>query len=309
MGPNVDGKYYSEQFMAGFSSQGPTSDGRLKPDITAPGSCPPPPSCPPLIWSVGWFINAAQAIGGAENGHCEVQHMRGTSMATPTVAGNAVLIKQYFQDGWYPSGSRNPVDSFVPSGALLKAMLIQSGVSMDYVTYDNDNGLYQQSTGGYPSNIQGFGKVRLSNILNFGPSSASPITLFVRGAAETSSPYYASIDTASQVDTYLFLTSSASTQPQIRVTLAFTDEIGAVGSSVTLVNNLVINVTEGGTSRTYAPYLEEDLGLNNVVMVDIPTPLSNTNYTVTVTARVLNSAQPYALGTSSSPLSLPSPLP
>jgi subtilisin family serine protease len=37
MGPNVDGKYYSEQFVAGFSSQGPVADGRLKPDITAPG--------------------------------------------------------------------------------------------------------------------------------------------------------------------------------------------------------------------------------------------------------------------------------
>lgn len=224
-------------------------------------------------------------------------------MATPTVAGNAVLIKQYFQDGWFPSGSPNPADSFIPSGALLKAMLIQSGVNMDFVTYDNNNGLYQQPTGGYPSNIQGYGKVRLSNILNFGPSSANPITLFVRGAAEMSSPYYASIDTGSQVDTYTFLTSSSSSQPKIRVTLAFTDEIGSVGTSVTLVNNLIINVTEGSTFKSYAPYMEQDLGLNNVVMVDIPTPLSNTNYTVTVSARALNSAQPYALGSCLLPLS------
>lgn len=30
---------YSEIFMAGFSSEGPTQDGRLKPDIAAPGTC------------------------------------------------------------------------------------------------------------------------------------------------------------------------------------------------------------------------------------------------------------------------------
>ena len=29
---------YSESFMAGFSSIGPTEDGRLKPDIAAPGT-------------------------------------------------------------------------------------------------------------------------------------------------------------------------------------------------------------------------------------------------------------------------------
>jgi hypothetical protein len=37
LGPDIGGNYYSEQFMAGFSSQGPTVDGRLKPDIAAPG--------------------------------------------------------------------------------------------------------------------------------------------------------------------------------------------------------------------------------------------------------------------------------
>lgn len=35
--PDVTSKYYSENFMAGFSSQGPTLDGRLKPDVAAPG--------------------------------------------------------------------------------------------------------------------------------------------------------------------------------------------------------------------------------------------------------------------------------
>jgi hypothetical protein len=221
-------------------------------------------------------------------------------MATPTVAGNAILIKQYFQDGWFPSGSRTPANSFVPSGALLKAMLVHSGVQMDFVTYDNDNGLYQQSTGGYPSNIQGYGRIRLSNVLNFGASSANPLTLFVRGAVETSSPFYAALTSPSQVDSYSFQTSSSSETALLRVTLAYTDEFAVVGSAITLINALSINVTTGsvsdGTFRSYSPYLAEDIGLNNLLMVDIPSPSSNTLYTVQVSSVDLNSVQPYALG-------------
>lgn len=292
LGPDVDGSLYSERYMAGFSSQGPTTDGRLKPDIAAPGLI----SLLFIIMILGWFINAAKAIGGAAEGHCEVQQMKGTSMATPTVAGNAVLIKQYFQDGWYPSGTLKPGDSFVPSGALLKAMLIHSGVKMNYVTYDNTQGVYQQSTGGYPSNIQGYGRIRLDNVLNFGVSSTDPISLFVRGTVNTSSPYYASIDSSLQVDTYKFRTSTSSVQPHIRVTLAYTDHYAAIGSSITLVNALTINVTEGQTMHSYSPYLAEDIGLNNVLMVDIESPRSNTEYTVQISSVALNSGQPYALG-------------
>jgi hypothetical protein len=223
-------------------------------------------------------------------------------MATPTVAGNAILIKQYFQDGWYPTGHRTAANSFIPSGALLKAMLIQSGVKMDSVTYDNDNGVYQQSTGGYPSSIQGYGRIRLSNVLNFGTSTSEPISLFVMGASDSSSPYYAALTSSAQVDSYSFQTppSTTATPAPLRVTLAYTDEYAVVGSAITLINALSINVTTGsmsdGTFKAYAPYLAEDIGLNNVLMVDIPSPRGNTVYTVNVSSVNLNSVQPYALG-------------
>ncbi len=50
--------------------------------------------------------------------------MRGTSMATPMVAGGLLLIRQYFTEGWYPSGAPNSSCSYVPSGPLMKAVLL-----------------------------------------------------------------------------------------------------------------------------------------------------------------------------------------
>lgn len=49
---------------------------------------------------------------------------QGTSMSTPIVAGGAVLVRQYFTDGWYPSGAAVPADAFAPSAPLLKAVMM-----------------------------------------------------------------------------------------------------------------------------------------------------------------------------------------
>jgi len=35
---------------------------------------------------------------------CEVTTLPGSSMATPLVAGMITLIRQYFQEGYYPTG-------------------------------------------------------------------------------------------------------------------------------------------------------------------------------------------------------------
>src|SRR2546430_8794832 len=57
--------------LAGFSSRGPTADGRLKPDLTAPG-----------------------VLVCALNGPNTVRRLSGTSFATPLVAAAAALLKQ-----------------------------------------------------------------------------------------------------------------------------------------------------------------------------------------------------------------------
>lgn len=273
MGADIDSSLYSDHSMAGFSSQGPTADGRMKPDIAAPG----------------WYTVAAKAIAGAENDHCDIQTLRGTSMASPAVAGNAVLVQQYFREGYYPSGSKNATNAFVPSGALIKAMLINSGKNMDTVTYDDGT---QLTTGGYPSNIQGYGKIRLSDVLNFGTSSKNPISLFVMGDVDETSSMYASMTSTLTVDQYYIETPSSSVAP-LRVTLAYTDVPGSPGSSHPLINDLNLVVKQG--SQEYAPLKSSQTSINNVEMVVIESPCASCTYTIEISASTLSSIQPYAL--------------
>ncbi len=54
-------------------------------------------------------------------------------MATPVVAGSAALVRQYFMDGYYPSGKRNEADKRTPSGALIKAVMISGGPPGDHL--------------------------------------------------------------------------------------------------------------------------------------------------------------------------------
>lgn len=61
---------------------------------------------------------------------CSLDAMRGTSMATPIVAGGLLLIRQYFTEGWYPSGAANSSRSYTPSGPLMKAVLLGDSLPM-----------------------------------------------------------------------------------------------------------------------------------------------------------------------------------
>jgi subtilisin family serine protease len=124
--------------LASYSSQGPTTDKRVKPDILAPGT----------------ITSAAVGLGSSED--CSLTTMAGTSMATPVVAGSAALVRQYFMDGYYPSGTRASDKGFTPSAALVKAVLLGGAASI--TGFEADTGLPVDPT---PSFRQGFGRVFL----------------------------------------------------------------------------------------------------------------------------------------------------
>ena len=112
---------------------GPTADGRRKPEIYAPG-------CSTI---------------SASPSPCGTASMTGTSMACPAVTGTGMLVRQYFTDEYYPFGEPNAMAEFTnPSGALVKATLLNSAVDMTGIS-------------GYPSSQEGWGRVLADDALFF----------------------------------------------------------------------------------------------------------------------------------------------
>ncbi len=91
----------NDESMTGFSSWGPTNDGRIKPTITAAG-----------CQSNGDMGITSTDIGDTYSVKC------GTSMATPAVAGIVALMLEQYRDEYATSGE------FLPSTA--KAILMNS---------------------------------------------------------------------------------------------------------------------------------------------------------------------------------------
>lgn len=93
----------NENQVADFSSLGPTEDGRLKPDIVAPGT---------YILSLRSSRAPDDSFWLPFNKY--YAYMGGTSMATPILAGGVAQIRQFLNEKGHND----------PSAALIKSMLI-----------------------------------------------------------------------------------------------------------------------------------------------------------------------------------------
>ncbi|MCX8173466.1 MAG: fibronectin type III domain-containing protein [Thermoplasmata archaeon] len=257
--------------MASFSSRGTTTDGRLKPTISAVGSS----------------LYSADSDGNLNTNNSGYISMAGTSMATPCAAGNAALVRQYFMEGWYPTGAKNPANAFTPSAALLKAVLMVGGVELTGAYSDMNN------EGKFPNNSQGWGRINLDNSLYFAGD-----TLGLQIVDET-----AGISTGEYKEYQYSISSNA--QP-FKVILTWTDYPGTVGASKAIVNNLDLKVTApdgsvylGNVFSGKNPGHSVTGGSPDTINVEegviLPTPVTGT-YTIRVTAtNVPNGPQPFAL--------------
>ncbi len=121
--------------VVAFSSRGPTLDGRVKPEVLAPGT---------FILSTRSSKIAANNFAWAAYppNKSKYFHMGGTSMATPLVAGAMALIREFLRK------KRGIPD---PSAALMKALLIAGVQRLPGAA----------AAGLLLDNHQGFGRVNL----------------------------------------------------------------------------------------------------------------------------------------------------
>ncbi len=190
--------------MASFSSPGPAADGRIAPDLTAPGD---PVSSAYNLTACGW-------IGDS-----------GTSMATPAVAGAAALVRDYFVQGFYPLGTANAAFASPPSAALVKATLLVSTRDM--------TGAY---AGGHrPNSNQGFGRVTLDDALWFAGDPADQ-RLVILDDRNTATGFTAA-GAFDQFTVHL-------TQPgPFKALLVWSDAPGGLARARQLVDDLDLDVT------------------------------------------------------------------
>ena len=253
----------SANSMASFSSCGPTTDGRIKPDLTMPGSN---------------IVSARNDTNVASN-NCATTTMSGTSMASPAAAGMAALVRQYYTAGFYPTGAAVTANQFTPSAALVKATLLNSTKVMTGT-----------GTGAVPNNCQGWGRVLLDDTLFF---TGQARTLFA-----TDDPGFAQ-GAAGQTKTF---TVQVAAGQSLRATLAWTDFPSTPAAAVNLNNDLDLVVTgPSGTflGNVFSASQSVTGGTadrrNNVEQVTLNAPAAG-SYTVTVRAfNVPSSAQPFAL--------------
>jgi uncharacterized protein (TIGR03437 family) len=234
--------------LADFSSHGPTSDGRLKPDIAAPGTVRAATENSGVASSFGTSTSRtaqdAAVNPTSPNNERSLTLTGGTSFSSPMAAGAALLVRQYFADGFYPSGERNAASSFIPSNALLKATLLNSGRNLTgrYTANDGTGG----TRGALPNFGQGWGRIALDDALYFAGDRRELKILadIFNGATavdETRPAPNAAITTG-EVQTYQ-LTNVSTIEP-LRITLVWSDPKAANSSSVALVNNLDLEVID-----------------------------------------------------------------
>jgi serine protease AprX len=126
------------QQVAAFSSRGPTTDGRIKPDLVAPGTF--------ILSTRSTQISPNNMAWSSFTGSRMYFFNGGTSMATPLAAGAAALVREYL---------RKVQTIANPSAALIKAVLIAGASRIKSAS--------PKST--ICDNEQGFGRINLDAVL------------------------------------------------------------------------------------------------------------------------------------------------
>ena len=245
-------------FLANFSSRGPTPDGRIAPHVVGPRE-----------GSASAFLS--ECGSGSSEG---VAYESGTSAATAAISGAAALVRQYFKDGFHLTGERNAASSHDPTASLVKAVMINGAREVLGV----DNGAYVTPSY-YYDGAQGFGRVSLAH------------SLPLRGHNWINALVVDRTDLRDgEMLTYEFVVNkdNACPETEVRATLVWADPPASAGCVRCLVNDLDLVVLNGRTGRMdYPNGLGGKDDTNNVERV-IALAANGDTFTVTVHAANLD---------------------
>ncbi len=264
----------NQEQMAAWSSRGPADDGRIKPDVVAPGTWilstsaglyqegygdPKNPRVNEYSWD-GWGMPRNEFY----------KYMGGTSMSNPLVAGAATVVRDYYQKA----------HGLNASSALVKATLINSAVDL----LDENNDGANDNAYPIPNNHEGWGRVNVAD-------ATDGTRQFVQDAP--------GVVTKNRRN-YQYTLSGG--QP-FKVTLVWTDYPSTEIAARNLVNNLNLlvispsgvkykgNVFANGWSKTRGKYD----AVNNVENVYIQSAEAGTWTVRVIAANVPMGPQPFAL--------------
>ncbi|WP_413291102.1 S8 family serine peptidase [Bdellovibrio sp. HCB337] len=242
--------------VAMFSSRGPTLDGRLKPEIVAPGT---------NILSNRSHVAGASELWGAYN--ADYAFSGGTSMATPLAAGGAAVVRQVLQEKFQIAN---------PSGALMKATMMHTAVDMFPGQYGEVGAAKgQELLTRRPNADEGYGRVDMTRI-----AQMTAQTRFVDNKVGLG-----------QNEQEMF-TVTLARPGQILVNLVYTDAPASPDAAVAMVNDLDINVSGGGV--TSAP--RDRVNNNEIVELNnLPAGTYTITVMGTKVPQGKNGKQPYAL--------------
>ncbi|MEM7115662.1 MAG: S8 family serine peptidase [Chloroflexota bacterium] len=275
---NFDRQADNFEHIASFSGRGPTVDGRIKPDIVAPGSWilstrsqistadlgpdgrPPNdfyaddadgvathdeavgrglPGAP--IFGAWDQDTPAAPAGSGPNAQQNYFYNSGTSMATPVATGAATLLRQYLRER---RGVANP------SAALMKALLVNGAT----VPTGESNA---------PNNDRGFGWLNVKNTLTPQPTGQQAFSDDVDLAV-------------AENEVRQFFVQLADTGHPFRATLVWNDE-----PADTLQNWLYLRVIDPNGNVINGDVTPISSVSNNVQRVHIDAPIAGT-YTIEV---------------------------
>lgn len=185
-----------------FSSRGPTKDGRLKPEIVAPGS---------NILSARSHTKTAEDLWGKYND--DYVYSGGTSMATPLAAGAAAVAREIL---------RTRFNTATPSAALVKAFMVHTAADLAPGQYGTGP---KQELKPRPDNNQGYGRVDLAQMTNLAGTTQ---IIDERQGLKTG-----------EVREYRVTVNPGE---NLLVNLMYSDAPGTPSASRTLVNNLDLEV-------------------------------------------------------------------